>query len=86
MTDPTFSPALFKLSRANLSNRRGEHQSRLEDYHYGYEEQRLVEVLLASIETLELVRVLSEWRTSSMLAGLSDFKKERVPRLGKIRL
>ena len=86
MTDPTFSPALFKLSRANLSNRKCAHQSRLEDNHDGYEAQRLVDVLPASIETLELVRILSEWSTNSMLAGLSNFKRERVPRLGKIRL
>ena len=41
-------------------------------------------MLPASIETLELVRVLSVRNTTSMLAGLLELPRERVPRLETI--
>ena len=56
----------------------------LEDYHYGYEASPLVDTLPSSVETLELVGVLSEANTASMLARLPELKEERLPRLKKI--
>ena len=63
---------------------RGFYKSRFEDYHYGYEAQALVDILPASIETLELVGVLSEKNTASLLHKLPELKEERVPQLQKI--
>ena len=62
----------------------GFYRPTLEDYHYGYEAQALVDILPASVETLELVGVLSLQNTLSMLARLPELKEERVPRLKKI--
>ena len=63
---------------------RGFFKGRSEDYHYGYEARPLVDMLPASIETLELVGVLSEKNTASLLRKLPELKEERVPRLKKI--
>lgn len=60
------------------------YKSRSEDFHYGYEAQALVDILPASIETLELVGVLSEKNTASLLHKLPELKEERVPQLQKI--
>lgn len=60
------------------------HETGLDDYHYAYEAQPLIDILPASIETLELVGVLSERNTASLMARLPELKQERVPRLEKI--
>lgn len=56
----------------------------LDDYHYGYQAQPLVDILPVSIETLELVGLLSEKNTASLMARLPELKPKLVPRLEKI--
>lgn len=56
----------------------------VDDYHYGYQAQPLVDILPASIEKLELVGVLSGKNTASLMARLPELKPKLVPKLKKI--